>query len=449
MSALALAVSLALAQQTPVEVETPEGDILYEVPLSDAERLFALEEKVARLEARPKAPATGHAGSPVTVFGYSDFGFFVPTGDGSGYRQDFANAAFPEYAGRFGWVFYGDLLAPTVNSRGEAADLGTAPGVTRLDSVRSRGAPGFILSVLNLGARVAVGETLLFSGSVNFAPRTGSDFALGDGLDVDLAQLEWMPTRDRRLSLFAGKMESAIGVEYRQRRAPDRFGVTPSLLARYTTGTPLGIKARWKFLPGDLLTVAVALTNGSSTTEQFHFFDELDSNLGKTVSGRLSVKPFALLLRPSLGELEVGVSGQWGSQDRARDSLHPMWFLGVDLLWWKDPVSIEAQWLRGMADGDAAQQVYGLRLNHGGYLTVTWRIIPLLGVLVRGEFRDALVWLGDERLYLTRSYRLTFGARLTFDDHVSLKAEYLLNGEYGGVPFVPNDVFTSSLVVAF
>jgi hypothetical protein len=30
-----------------------------------------------------------------------------------------------------------------------------------------------------------------------------------------------------------------------------------------------------------------------------------------------------------------------------------------------------------------------------------------------------------------------------------LKAEYLRNGEYGGIPTVANDVFTSSLVMGF
>ena len=30
-----------------------------------------------------------------------------------------------------------------------------------------------------------------------------------------------------------------------------------------------------------------------------------------------------------------------------------------------------------------------------------------------------------------------------------LKAEYLMNGEYGGVPAVPNNVFTTSLVMGF
>ncbi|MFT3841595.1 MAG: hypothetical protein QM723_31695 [Myxococcaceae bacterium] len=450
MSALGLLTLALLAQNVPGEIETPDGDILYTVPATDKERLEQLEQRVQQLEQRPAAQA---AAAPerswVTWFGYGDFGFFFPEGSGAGYLQDHANHYFPQYANKYAWVFYGDILAPAVNSRGEVADLGDAPGVNRFDSIHSRGAPGFILNVANFGARAIFTDDLIFTTSVNFTPRSGSDFSLGDFLDLDLAQLEWMPTADHRISIFAGKMESVMGVEYRQRRAPDRFGVTPSLLARYTTGTPLGVKVRGKFFKGDFLTIAAALTNGSSTTEQFHFYDEIDSNSGKTLSGRLSLKPFGLLDSTVLGDLELGVSGEWGPQDRAFDNANAMWFVGVDLLWNKGPVGLEGQWLRGMAKGEASQNVYGLRLNQGAYLTFTWRITPLFGILLRGEYRDALVWLADQRLYITKSYRATFGVRLTINEHLALKAEYLLNGEYGGVPYVPNDIFTSSLVATF
>jgi hypothetical protein len=445
--ALALAV-LVLAQAADEEVETEDGDILYTAPATDAERLRSLEATVARLEAEREATPPS---PPVALSfaGYIDFVFFVPTGTGVGVVQDNGFAAFPEYAGRYAWLFYGDLLAPTVNSRGEAADLGQLPGVERFDSVHSHGAPGFLLSEVNLTARASLGTSLLATASVDFMPRSGSNFSIGDFVELDLAQLEWMPTEDKRLSIFAGKMESVLGVEYRQRKARNRFGVTPSLIARYTTGTPLGVKVRAKFFTGDFLTVAAAFTNGSSTTEQFHFYDEVDTNAGKTLSGRLSLKPFAFWSNTPLGELEVGVSGEYGPQDHAFDSADPLWFLGVDLLWHKGRFDVEAQWLRGMSPGRAQDGVYGLHLNFGAYATVTCRITPLLGVLVRGEVRDAFVFLGDERAYLTRSYRVTGGVRLTFNEHVALKAEYLFNGEYGGVPYVPNDVFTSSLVLSY
>lgn len=444
MSPLLLAL-LALSQAAPDEEETPDGDILYSANPADAGKDRAPDTTVQHLaQPAPAAPAL-----PLSFSGYVDLGFFVPFGNGSGVEQDTGNAAFPEFAGRYAWVFYGDLLAPAVNTRGEVADLGELPGAQRFDSIHSRGAPGFIANEVNLTARAAVGDSMLVTASANFTPRSGRDFALGDVFDVDLAQLEWMPTEDKRLSLFVGKMEPVIGVEYRQRKANSRFGITPSLIARYTTGTPLGVKGRVKLFKGDFLTVAAALTNGSSTTEQFHFYDEIDTNAGKTVSGRVSLKPFAFLESSPLGELEVGVSGEIGPQDLARDSSEPLWFLGVDLLWHKWRFDVEAQWLRGMSAGRAQDGVYGLHLNHGAYLTVTWRITPLFGVLVRGELRDAFVFLGDERAYLTRSYRVTGGLRFSFNEHVTLKAEYLFNGEYGGVPFVRNDVFTSSLVLAY
>jgi hypothetical protein len=66
------------------------------------------------------------------------------------------------------------------------------------------------------------------------------------------------------------------------------------------------------------------------------------------------------------------------------------------------------------------------------------------------------VWLGDpqaleaaNRVYITKSWRVTLGAKAVLHQHVLLKAEYLRNGEYGGVPGVANDVFTSSLLFSF
>lgn len=430
------------------EIETEDGDILYEEPV-----VLTLEERVRALEAKvqPSNPSLAapppvqgvKTGLSVTPFGYADIGFFVPTGTGVGYVQDFGNVVFPQYAGRYAWVFLGDILAPAVNSRGEVADLGDAPGVRRFDGIRSKGAPGFIVNEATFGIRAAFTEDLLFSAAVNFTPRTGVDFALGDTLDVDLVQLEWTPFDDKRTSFFVGKMDSVIGIEYRERRATQRFGITPTLLARYTVGTPLGIKARTKLFTDDLLTVALAFTNGSSTQERFHFYDETDSNAGKTFSGRVAVRP------PFWGELEVGFSGLYGPQDRARDSNDAMWFVGVDLMWNKGPVAVKGQYLRGFSKGKPLDDVYTLNLHLGGYLEVDWLITSRVGVLVRAELRDALVSLGTDRLYLTRSWRAVAGVRLTFNENVSLKAEYLKNGEYGGVPEFANDVFTSSLVLSY
>ena len=245
----------------------------------------AFEQRLAQSEALVR-----NAQPTVQVGGYVDFGFFVPQGNGSGYVEDFGHVYFPGYAGQFGWVFLGDILAPAINTRGEVADLGPAPGVNRYDSINSRGAPGFVLNEVNVALRSALTPTALVSASINFTPRTGSDFALGDAFDVDIAQVEWLPTDSQRTSIFVGKMDPVFGIEYRDRKSDRRFGITPSLMARYTIGTALGLKLRTKFGNNDRLVLAVALTNGSNTTEQFHFYDELDSNAGKTGSARLSIK---------------------------------------------------------------------------------------------------------------------------------------------------------------
>jgi hypothetical protein len=368
--------------------------------------------------------------------------------NGVGWIQDYGNRIFPDPPyNQYTWTFLGDILGTPVNTRGEAADLGQAPGVDRFDSVASNGAPGFIANEINLTVSSGLTSSVLATASVNLMPRTGGDFALGDFLEVDLAQLEWVLTDDGGTSLFVGKTESLLGIEYRDRKSPNRFGVTPSLLARYTTGTALGIKLRSKLGPNDFLVLAGAVTNGSNTTEQFHFYDEIDTNAGKTASGRLSLR------LPLPFDLEIGASGSYGAQDRAMNNDGRLWFWGPDLLATLGPVDIKAQYLKGKSPGDPASDVYGLDLKGGAYLETGWMITPWLGVLGRGEYRDAFVWQGDpaaqggaNRAYLTKSWRGTAGARIVFNERIVLKAEYLRNGEYGGIPEIRNDMFTSSLV---
>ena len=374
--------------------------------------------------------------------GYVDFGFFVPQGDGSGYVQDYGHARYPNLSG-YNWVFLGDLLAPAVNARGEVADLGTAPGVDRFDSINSRGAPGFIVNEVNLRLSARPAPNAIITTSVDFTPRTGSNFSLGDVFDLDLAQLEWLPTESQRTSIFVGKMESVLGIEYRDRKSDHRFGVTPSLIARYTTGTALGVKVRSKFGQDDWLIIAAAVTNGSNTTEQFHFYDEVDSNTGKTGSARLEVHlplPFFM---------ELGFSGSYGPQDRTTSNTHPMWFFGPDLMADIGPLALKAAWLRGRSAGAPTQDVYQLDLHGGGYLEGDVMASGSFGLLGRIEYRDAFVALDPSRAYVTKSWRATGGVRWVATRWATLKAEYLYNGEYGGVPHVRNNVATSSLVLSY
>ncbi|HET6281726.1 MAG TPA: hypothetical protein VFH73_12190 [Polyangia bacterium] len=446
--ALTPAPTRAPAVTVPVKAAEPEIEEPADV---GAVNMTDLNDRLRDLENRLEQTRSVIVGRQprLTVGGYVDFGFFAPQGNGSGIMRDDGNALFPEYQGKYGWVFLGDLLAPAVNSRGEAADLGDAAGAQRFDSVHSQGAPGFIVNEVNLTLTSSLGDNALATASVNFVPRTGSNFSLGDFIDVDVAQLEWMPTPSQKTSLFVGKFDSVLGIEYKERKASQRFGITPSLLARYTTGTALGLKVRTKLGPEDLVVIAAALTNGSNTTEQFHFYDELDANAAKTASGRLALRPPLQLV-----EAEVGISGSYGAQDRARDSKGKMWFWGVDLQVHVITVDLKAQYLKGHAPGSPVDSVYGLDLHGAGYAEINWMVTPMVGLLGRGEYRDAFVWLGDptapsgaNRAYLTKSWRGTGGLRVAFSDRIILKMEYLRNGEYAGIPEIKNDVLTTSLVL--
>ena len=50
---------------------------------------------------------------------------------------------------------------------------------------------------------------------------------------------------------------------------------------------------------------------------------------------------------------------------------------------------------------------------------------------------------------MTKSWRLTGGLRVVVNERIVGKIEYLQNGEYGGVPSIPNDVFTTSVVMSY
>ncbi|HLU65607.1 MAG TPA: hypothetical protein VKZ63_05000, partial [Kofleriaceae bacterium] len=301
----------------------------------------------------------------------------------------------------------------------------------------------FLVNELNLTVQAGLGESALFVSSVNFTPRTGNDFRLGDSFDVDLVQVEWMPTADGKTSIFVGKVDSVIGVEYKRRKAVDRVGITPSLIARYTTGTAVGLKAR-SLLFNDFLVLAAAVTNGSFGTEQFHFFNEVDTNMFKTVSGRAAVRV------PILGgHLEVGPSGQWGTQDGTPDGTDAMWFVGVDAELQTPRFLVAAEWLKGKAPGDEYSMTYSLDLKQGGYLETNVLLTPLISLIARADLRDAVVQEGTERLYITKNWRGTGGVRLVLNPRAVVKAEYSHTGSYGGLPGIPDDVVTTSAVMSF
>jgi hypothetical protein len=126
-----------------------------------------------------------------------------------------------------------------------------------------------------------------------------------------------------------------------------------------------------------------------------------------------------------------------------------MWLVGVDAELDLGRIDLRAQWITGKAPGDEVSRTYGLDLKQGGYLEADLIITPVIGLLGRAEFRDAEVHQGMERLYITKNWRATAGVRLSLNANATVKAEVSHNGEYGGVPSIPDDVITTSAVIAF
>lgn len=440
------------APSLPAEPKDEEQGDPSQDARSDAERLRELEDRIAELEAKERVrEARDQEASPLTLGGYVDFGFFAPNGNGGvGWVRDVGNQILPQYSD-FAWTFLGDILATSINSRGEAADLGDGPGISRFDSVDSDGGMSFLVNEVSLRVEYALTPRVIVRSEVDFVPRSGDqDFSIGDFVDVDLAEMEWIFGDDGHTSVFVGKMLPVFGIEYKEKRSDQRFGITPSLIHRYTSGNQLGLKARTKLLDGWLI-LAASVTNNSSSTEQFHFSGEVDKNWGKTLNGRVALHvPVGDLIPAMAGDfLEVGGSGEWGPQDRATDVDGQIWFAGVDLTYSSAYFTLKGQWMRGFAPGRDVERVWALDLSDSGYVELQSMLTPWLGLMVRGDLRQAVVTLGRDRVYVTDSFRVTGGARVVFNAHIAAKAEYLHNGEFGDVPEFDNDVFVSALVLSY
>jgi len=432
---------------------TPPGAVANETESSPEEqRWMLMEQELQELRERVQSAEDARSKdvSPLTISGYVDLGFFVPIGNnGVGWIRDAGNQQLPEYSD-YSWTFLGDILGSPVNSRGEAADLGDAPGADRFDSVDSDGAPGFIANEVNLRLGYTLAERAIMRASLNFMPRSkGQDFAIGDFLEVDIAELEYVLTDDGQTSFFVGKILPVFGIEYKDRKSDQRFGITPSLVARYTTGPQLGVKLRSKLLD-EWLILAASLTNNTSTVEQFDFYREIDRNASKTANGRVALSvPLDSVEALAGDRIELGVSGEWGAQDNDSENGREAWFVGADLQYLSTNFAVKAQLIAGEAPGTPDAEVWALDLHPSGYVELDWQAHAQLGFLLRAELRDAFVSFGTERAYVTNQARFTGGLRWLFNPHMIVKAEYYHNQELGDIEQFGNDMFTSSLVLAF
>lgn len=396
------------------------------------------------------APAAAGADGLI-IGGYVDVGFADAQGNGTSFVP--GDTRLP--------ADYGvDTFAPMVNSRGDVAS--TDSGGLLLNGFLPRstgigGRPSVLINTVDLDLLYEVpGAPVLVFARLQALPRFD---ASGDGTRFVIEQAfgRVMPISDHEWIVAAGKMDSVFGVEYLENQASLRTGITPSLIARYTTGQGLGARTFYRLhLPSlwSAVSLNVAATAGGPLVESLS--DPYALHAGVPVgSARLGYE----LNLPGF-QVKAGGSAMYGPRNDQVDPDVRQGAVGADLRINVQGLSLAGEVIRlvqeagtgpGKITGTGTYEfASGFRVS-GWYGTASWAFHLGDGALrgftpyVRYEQRTAQ-FDGFPRIHVDR---VTAGARLDLWDVLALKGEYLKNGEIDGAPASENDVVAASAVFTY
>jgi hypothetical protein len=416
------------------------------IPTPDAlaAQIDALEDRVHALERdlRRAASTREQVKSllPLTRFitVFIDVGAFAVAGDGSGIRSDIDHIYFPQYANRLPgqWVFMGDPKSTAINSLDEPANTSDSREDPN-NTVNAGNHPSAIVNSLGLAISKEVGYGISVNSLVEVLPRPNQNI-----LDIELARIDYRPSEQHDLLLSAGKIDSVLGIEYRNQDAPNRTGVAPSLICRYTCGRPIGVQAR---LVEGAFSASASLTNGDNFDHRFQPELELHASSLPTGAGHVQWK------LPVGQGLELGVSGAIGPQDDQPSLSLVQWHLGFDArLVDLDGFDVTAEYVQGRQPGQTQTtpcDVAECLTYKGAYVLVDHHLASWVIPYVRIDWRDAVLESGVQFVYEAHVGRATLGARFQLTSRILAKIEYTFNRELDGIPQFPDDVLTSSVVV--
>jgi hypothetical protein len=399
-------------------------------------------------ENEPEGFVGGDSAPKLDINGYVDVGFADAQGDGSSFHPD--DARFP--------ADYGvDAFAPAVNSRGDVASADAGGRFTNgflPRSVAIEGRPSFLLNTLSTDLRYGApaGPVLVFS-RFQLLPRL-DDNGSQTRVIVEQAFGRLTPFASQELALFAGKFDSVFGIEYLEKEAPFRVGITPSLLARYTTGTSIGGKLFYRLQIAPIwsaFSLNVAATNSAPFVEALQPSEA--SLTGQPVlSGRLGYE----LNLPGV-QVKLGGSGMRGPRNDQGDREILVRGYGADGRLYLFGLSLAGEYVHIDEDeGAAADKLTGAgrqTIPSGFHVRGFWaqltyeipwatEVLRKTALYARGEQRHA--WF--EGFTPVKVRRLTAGLRIDLWDSLALKFEMLFNREVEGAPDVDNDVKVASLV---
>jgi hypothetical protein len=396
-------------------------------------------------------PTNEGAGAPpaLSINGYVDVGYANAQGNGS---------SFPPGDTRIPADYGVDPFAPAVNSRGDVASTDSAGVFTNgflPRSVGIGGRPSFLINTVAVDLKyTAPSAPLMFFTRIVTLPRFAG---MGDVTRAIVEQAfgRLTPIDSQELALFAGKFDSVFGIEYLDNQANIRTGITPSLIARYTTGQSVGAKLFYRLQLAPLwsaLSLNVAATNSGTFIEALQT-PNISLTGAPVGSGRLGYE-----LNLQRVQVKLGVSGMYGPRNDQHDRSALQRAYGADLRVALFGVYLNAEAMQ--VDEDAG----GPKTNASGtfavssrfhaqgfYAQLAWAIGvdagPLRKVTPYGRYEQRHAWF--EGFTPITVDRITGGLRVDLWESLILKAEVLVNRELEGAPTVANNVQTASVVYSW
>ncbi|HLK92710.1 MAG TPA: hypothetical protein VKZ18_22645 [Polyangia bacterium] len=417
--------------------------------------------------------------SPLVITGYVDVGFAKAQGNGTSWPAAwYVNT--PALGGPAD--YYVDPFAPAINSRGEVASVAAPPGTTiggfLPRSANIGGKPSFLINTADVDLRYTAPElpVMIFT-RLQVLPRlydavptpptpdTSEGFPAGEYTRLFLEQAfgKINPLRNAELAISLGKFDSVFGIEYLDNEANFRVGVTPSLLARYTTGQSTGLKVfyRYQIIPASsAVSLNVAATNSGTFVEALQ--GPSRSLTGRPLaSGRLGYE-----LNLPRASIKLGASYENGPRnDQQLSPDIPETLYGFDLRVVLPTFVLSGEYVH-IAEEDAGELGPAVTnppklAGTGAYPQITefyahgfWvqaaEELPLsiegFRLTIYGRYEQRHAQFPDAAGSTLTVDRITGGANVGLGESLQLKAEYLVNRELSGAPQVPNNVFTSSAV---
>ena len=395
-------------------------------------------------------PAEGPGAPPSVVLGgYIDVGWANAQGDGT---------SFPPGDTRLPADYGVDTFAPAVNSRGDVASIASGGRFTNgflPHTVNIGGRPSFLINTVAVDLKYTSPSAPLTVFTRLFAlPRFSPS---GDATRVLVEQAfgRVVPFDALELALAVGKFDSVFGIEYLDNEANIRTGITPSLIARYTTGQSVGAKLFYRLQLAPLwsaLSLNVAVTNSGTFVDVLQTPDI--SLTGVPVgSARLG---YELNLRRV--QVKLGGSGMYGVRNDQSDRGARQQAIGGDLRVALFGVYLNAEVVKidedagGPKTNGSGQFMLASEFHgRGFYAQLAWALAldagPLHKITPYARYEQRRAWF--EGFTPVTVDRFTGGVRFDLWESVLLKAEVLLNGELAGAPQVANNVVTTSAVYSW